>query len=211
MSEDKDTGSQDTPTGDAADQWLKQRNRRPDETNEEILDDPKKEVVRRLFHLGTRILETAGKIDWSDHTTLVKTSEDQLSCVRPNGQPEYISFSPFQRGQGVNLMLHNQEVDQIGLYGKDIFKNFQEFFGETSIYVVPLTSHEDHDPDKSLHTYSYALSADGECVRASWEGTFTLGKVEYTKEIDPGEIEMVGAAMNILRGQLEKFSPTVPV
>ena len=209
MSEDKDAGSLDTPTGDAADQWLRSESRKQGE----IIDDPNIEIVKSLYRLGTQILETADKIDLNNPATLHKTSRDKLSLVRDkgDGQPMYISFSPFQRypREGVNLTLYNQEVDQIGLYSRDIFTNFQEFFGDTPIYIVSLSSHEDHEPNEGLHTY--ALSADGECVRASWEDTFIKDKAKYTKEINPGELEMVGAAMNILRGKLEKFSPTAPV
>lgn len=193
MSEDKDIGSSDTPTG------------------EEILDNPKKETVRQLFRLGTQILGIADKIDWKNPTILRKASSDQLGCVKLDSGLIYIDFAPILRGHRVNLTLYNQEIDQIDLLNRDHFGNFQEFFEETSIYEVSLTSHEDHDSDKSLHTYAYALSADGEAVRASWEDTFIRDKAEYTKEIDPGEIEMVGAAMNILRGRLEKFSPTAAV
>lgn len=205
MSEDKNTEPSDIPTGEAADQWFRQRR------HEGSIDDSKKETVRQLFHLGAPIFGIADKIDLKNSAVLRELMRDELSLVKLKSGLIDVDFHPFMRGHGTNLTLYNREIDQIGLLNKDHFGTFYKFFEGMPIYEVKLSSHEEHDPDKNLHTYAYALSEDGQCIRASWNDIFDPREVEYTTEIDPGEIEMVAAAMNILRGQLEKHSPAVPV
>lgn len=196
-----------TPSADAAERWLRERNRGKGESIGEVDPQRQRKDIEDLFSLGFQIVGIAQNIDWEkrDREEEIIRGLPRITCYTESDRVKFLNLD--FRDRTVDMQLDGYEIKSIqfmnkGFYWLDWAK---QYLGDTPAYGIALNSHE---PGQG-HKYTYVFTEEGDCVRRAsfsiWNGQSV--NHEYTTIIAPEEIEKVGVTMKMLKAQLEEFSP----
>lgn len=207
MSED----NSETPTGDAAEKWLKDRSNPGPEQKSGKEDDWIKEEAKKLFHLGKECEDLVSRLPL-DSDQLFR-SEDETVRVMHDGIAVDLSDNTERINLGgkeiENILLSSDKFDQPTGERERLLLGTSEPFGMLSLSYTNERYLAGEEIDYETDYFDYLFTQNGHFVKVSWNGNESE-RMKYTREISRGEMELVFAAAGMVKNRLENTTQAKP-